>query len=56
MKNWKTTLAGLVVFAATFGSSVGLPPKAVQVAQGLAIAAGLTAAKDSNVTGGKVQQ
>ena len=52
MKNWKTTLAGLIVAIATLGSAFGLPPKVVQVATGIAIAAGLMTAKDHNVTGG----
>jgi hypothetical protein len=56
MKNWKTTLAAIIVAIATGGDLMGLPPKVVRIAQGVAIAGGLAVAKDHNVTGGTVPQ
>lgn len=56
MRNWKTTLAGVLVAVATMGGALGLPPKVVQVATGIAVAAGLLGAKDHDVTGGTRQQ
>jgi hypothetical protein len=57
MKNWKTTVAGLLFLVATAGGPVlGLPPKITNVAQGIIVALGLGAAKDHNVSGGAIQQ
>lgn len=57
MKSWRTTLAGVLFLVATAGGPVlGLPPKVVNIAQGIIVALGLGAAKDSRVTGGTVPQ
>lgn len=56
MKNWETSLAGGLIFISKMGGLLGLPPKVVQVTTGICVAAGLAAAKDSDVTGGTRQQ
>lgn len=50
MKSWKTTLFGILSFLAINGDSLGLTPRVTKVLTGITIAAGLTAAKDSDVT------
>lgn len=51
MRNWKTTLAGILVAVATLGGpAFGLPPKVTNVAQGVVIALGLSVAKDFDVS------
>ena len=56
-RNWKTTLAGVVVIAAT-GTRAAYPEYAMVCDAVIAIVAGtgLIAAKDHNVTGGDVKQ
>lgn len=53
MKNWKTTVLGLVAGFLNLYAS-GMNPKAAAVS--VALAAFGMVAKDSNVTGGTVQQ
>ncbi len=52
MKNWKTSLAGLLIVASQVGGALGLPPKVVAVSSALVAAYGFGAAKDKDVTGG----
>lgn len=57
MKNWKTTLAGLIV--AGVGTAVAMHWISAEVGGAIltiATAVGLIAAKDSNVTGGTTKQ
>lgn len=58
--SWKTALAGIVVIGMQIASiwAPGLmgSPKVMQSVQMISVAAGLLAAKDSNVTGGTKQQ
>lgn len=60
MKNWKTTFAGLFAAALTAAATHFQATGDVTNWQGYAVAAGMAAigvlAKDSNVTGGSVQQ
>lgn len=61
MKNWKTTLAGIAMFAAGLISSGAIPTNAnvQKIATGVIGAAGLamgSVAKDHDVTGGTKQQ
>lgn len=56
MKNWKTSLAGILIVVSQFGGIMGIPPKAVQAVTTICVAGGLIAAKDNNVTGGTTQQ
>lgn len=56
LKNWQTSIAGLIVFVALVGGELGLPPKVVSAATTIATAYGLLAAKQANVTGGTVFQ
>lgn len=57
MKNWKTTLIGIgsgLAYAFLSYLQAGLKPKDAAVAVGLALLGSVS--KDSNVTGGTVQQ
>lgn len=56
-RNWKTTLAGVVVIAAT-GAKVAYPEYALICDAVITVVTGtgLIAAKDHNVTGGDVKQ
>lgn len=57
LKNWKTTLAGLVTLAMTAASALHFISEAQAASiMALAVSFGLLAAKDSNVTGGTVKQ
>lgn len=61
LKNWKTTLAGIVpiigaIYHVADALSNGKPIDFVSVLAMLGIGGGLVAAKDGNVTGGTVQQ
>lgn len=52
MKNWKTTVAGLIVAGVGFSLYMGWIDQATATAIGLlAAAVGLGVAKDNNVTG-----
>ena len=53
MKNWKTTLIGLITSALTLYAQ-GISPKSIAVASGIALLG--IVAKDNNVTGGSVKQ
>lgn len=57
MKNWKTTIAGILALATTLYKLIVLqqPLEADDMAQ-LSLGAGLLGAKDFNVTGGTKQQ
>lgn len=56
-KNWKTTLAGITVAAIAAATALGyLTPEQATAISGALTALGLLAAKDSNVTGGTVEQ
>lgn len=59
MKNWKTTLAGLVGAVATYLATADVAPwlhSLAQLAAPICVALMGAFAKDSNVTGGTVQQ
>lgn len=56
MKNWRTTLFGLLAFVSLNSELLGLPEKAGRIASGLIIALGFSQTKDRNVTGGTVYQ
>jgi hypothetical protein len=56
VKNWKTSLAGILIAIVQVGGVLGLPPKVVQVATVLSAAGGFVAAKDGDVTGGTRKQ
>jgi hypothetical protein len=57
LKNWKTTLAGLIGILTMVGTSTGVISKEVAGAiVTIATSLGLLAAKDGNVTGGTTQQ
>lgn len=56
-KNWKTTLSGIVILLLQVGPTLFpqyITPSVANVISGVAVALGLLAAKDSNVTGGTV--
>lgn len=56
-KSWKTTLAGLITIGVYIGMTTGVITQEVATAiQTIAVAVGLAAAKDSNVTGGTKEQ
>lgn len=51
MKNWKTTVFGILAFVA-FALPPGiLPPRVQDIVSGIAVAVGLGSAKDKDVTG-----
>ena len=56
LKNWQTSLCGIIVFVSLVGGELGLPPRLVKAATTIATAYGLLAAKQQNVTGGTVFQ
>lgn len=57
MKNWKTTLAGIVAVLPLLAQAIGHPISAdvASAIQTIAVALGLFSAKDNNVTGGTKQ-
>jgi hypothetical protein len=56
-KNWRTTLAGVVTILTVINKFVNAPEAVNEADYALvATAIGLLTAKDSNVTGGTVQQ
>lgn len=46
IKNWKTTVAGILVFFAVNGESLGVPDKVQRVLEGITIAAGFAVCRD----------
>lgn len=61
MKNWKTTLFGILMALASGVTTGVIPtsPQVTKIAAVIQVAAGgafATSAKDKNVTGGNVQQ
>jgi uncharacterized membrane protein len=57
LKNWKTTLAGIITLGVTVaGVTHTLSPDQVSAVVAVAVAFGLISAKDGNVTGGTVKQ
>jgi hypothetical protein len=61
MKNWKTTLAGVLALVVAVANAIlnmlnGLPVDITSLLTTIVAGLGLIAAKDSNVTGGTVSQ
>ena len=57
LKNWKTTLAGLISLVSIAGTSLGfLTHEQAAAIAGIAMSFGLISAKDGNVTGGTKPQ
>lgn len=51
VKNWKTSLFGILAFISVNGEMLGLSPKVTKVAEGITIAGLAFSSKDKNVTG-----
>ena len=56
MKNWKTTVAGLIAAAGQILGIFGVPPEVGNAVSVLGLFILGLFAKDSNVTGGKITQ
>lgn len=57
MKNWKTTLAGVIALAITVATTMNWISAEVAAAiTTIAVSIGLISAKDNNATGGTKQQ
>jgi hypothetical protein len=50
-KNWKTSLAGILIGISQVGGVMGLPPKIVNLTTDICVVGGLITAKDHDVTG-----
>lgn len=51
MVNWKTSLFGILTFLAINSKELGVPDKWANLITGAVLAAGLSSAKDKDVTG-----
>ena len=57
MKNWKTSIAGILVILITVATTLGwITPAIAAAITSLLVSLGLMAAKDNNVTGGTTPQ
>lgn len=51
IKNWKTSLFGIMAFVMVNGETLGLPTKYQKILEGVSIAALGFSSKDKNITG-----
>lgn len=51
IKNWRTTLFGILAFVSVNSASLGISPAYQKLAEGISIAALAAVSKDKNVTG-----